>query len=513
MAVMETLGFAAFFGDRVVAAVGGAAMLPLAAAGVAGIGPWLSRRRRRRRRRRRPGRRHPPRRRRPARRRARAQRRHRRQAGGRAPRRLHVRHRAVAADAARTCSTSCSASPARRSPTSVDLVRLDPQFRYRWPDGSALVVPDDPTRRPTAFEAFAPGAGAAWRRFDERGRRIWEVSERTFLAGPMAGPLGARCAGCARPRDLLAIDPLRTLHRWRAGALRRPPPRAVGRALRHLLGLVAVPGAGDAGLHPARRGALRLLVPARRARRAARGARSASPSRLGVEVRTGVEVVRDRRGRRRRHRRRAGRRRRRSAPPVVVANADAEHLYGDLLPDRRALRRVRRAGRSTSGFVVLAAVRGRDAGHRPPQRVVLRRRPRRVRRRSTPGGWPTTRRSTPASRRSPTRRRRRRATRTGSCSSTRRPGIALDARRRARPRARRARRARRRPARPARVDGRRSRRSTSPARYRAPGGAIYGTSSNGRRAAFLRPAQPRRRARPVPRRRLQPPRRRPAARR
>ena len=35
--VMETVGFAAFFGDRVVAAVGGAAMLPLAAAGVAGI--------------------------------------------------------------------------------------------------------------------------------------------------------------------------------------------------------------------------------------------------------------------------------------------------------------------------------------------------------------------------------------------------------------------------------------------------------------------------------------------
>ena len=37
MAALETLGFAAFFGDRLVAAVGGAAMLPIAAAGVAGI--------------------------------------------------------------------------------------------------------------------------------------------------------------------------------------------------------------------------------------------------------------------------------------------------------------------------------------------------------------------------------------------------------------------------------------------------------------------------------------------
>ena len=37
MGVMETVGFAVFFRDRLVAAVGGVAMLPFAAAGVAGI--------------------------------------------------------------------------------------------------------------------------------------------------------------------------------------------------------------------------------------------------------------------------------------------------------------------------------------------------------------------------------------------------------------------------------------------------------------------------------------------
>jgi len=37
MAVMETVGFAAFFRDRLVAVVGGVAMLPLAAAAVAGV--------------------------------------------------------------------------------------------------------------------------------------------------------------------------------------------------------------------------------------------------------------------------------------------------------------------------------------------------------------------------------------------------------------------------------------------------------------------------------------------
>jgi uncharacterized membrane protein len=37
MGVMETVGFGAFFGDRLVATVGGAGMLPLAAAAVAGV--------------------------------------------------------------------------------------------------------------------------------------------------------------------------------------------------------------------------------------------------------------------------------------------------------------------------------------------------------------------------------------------------------------------------------------------------------------------------------------------
>jgi phytoene dehydrogenase-like protein len=50
------------------------------------------------------------------------------------------------------------------------------------------------------------------------------------------------------------------------------------------------------------------------------------------------------------------------AADVVVANADAHHLYTDLLPDRKALRRTRRATPSTSGFVVLAGVRGLTPG-------------------------------------------------------------------------------------------------------------------------------------------------------
>jgi phytoene desaturase len=43
---------------------------------------------------------------------------------------------------------------------------------------------------------------------------------------------------------------------------------------------------------------------------------------------------------------------------IVVANTDAEHLYADLLPDAGALKRVRKAKRSTSGFVLCVGVRG-----------------------------------------------------------------------------------------------------------------------------------------------------------
>jgi phytoene dehydrogenase-like protein len=47
---------------------------------------------------------------------------------------------------------------------------------------------------------------------------------------------------------------------------------------------------------------------------------------------------------------------------IVIANTDAEHLYADLLPDTDALKRVRRAKRSTSGFVLCVGVRGLTSG-------------------------------------------------------------------------------------------------------------------------------------------------------
>lgn len=244
----------------------------------------------------------------------------------------------------------------RRLDDEVDLVRLDPQFSYFWPDGSTLVVADDPRRTMAAVEGFSPGSGDAWRRFIEHGERIWEVSERTFFAGPMKG-LRELLGRMHSPRDLTDIDALRSL--WRAASAYFADPR-----LRQWAGRYAT----YSGSSPYRAPATLGCIPAIESLygcwypRGGLGALRDAIERLaidsGVELRTGTEavaVIADRE----------------QVLGVelatggglleasqVVVNADARHLYRDLLADPAAERRVRRARPSTSGVVVCAGVRG-----------------------------------------------------------------------------------------------------------------------------------------------------------
>jgi phytoene desaturase len=241
----------------------------------------------------------------------------------------------------------------------VDLVRLDPQCRYRFADGSTLVASDDPATTEASFEALVPGAGAAWRRFDERGRRIWEVSERTFFAGPMSSPVQL-ARRMRRPSDLGAIDALTTLHARATSTF--GDARLAQWAGRYATYSGSSPFAAPATLAciPHLESALGCWYPMGGLAGLADALVRAAVA-VGVEVRTGVDVERvtadgervsgvalvdgERVG--------AG---------VVIANVDAEHLYADLLPDGRALRRVRRAERSSSGFALLVGVSGRTEG-------------------------------------------------------------------------------------------------------------------------------------------------------
>jgi phytoene desaturase len=239
------------------------------------------------------------------------------------------------------------------------LTRLDPQLRHRWPDGSGFDTHDGPDATAAAIERFSPGEGAHYRAFEARGARIWEVSRRTFLAGPMTGGL-ALLGRMRSPQDLPTVDPLRTLDAAARGAFR--DPRLVQWAGRY---------ATYSGSSPLRAPATLACIPSIEAREGVwypmgglgtlRDALAEAAVGSGVDVITETEVATvEVAGRTVRGVRSVGCARLRA--DVVVANVDAEHLYADLLPAPRALRRVTTAGRSSSGFVVLAGLRGTTPG-------------------------------------------------------------------------------------------------------------------------------------------------------
>ena len=235
----------------------------------------------------------------------------------------------------------------------VDLVRLDPQFRYWWRSGRHVEVRDDGCDEP------------GYREFVAHGRTIWDVSERTFFAGPMSGPWSL-AKRLRRVRDLTDIDPLRTLHasardvfgddaemvQWAgryatysgSSPFRAPATLGCIAHLEHHEGCwYPMGGLGalrDAFVRVAERAGVRIECGAEvRSITATAGVGSAR--RVNGVVLADNTVI---------------------AADAVVANADATHLYRDLLPDRRALARVQRADASTSGFVVCAGVRGTTPG-------------------------------------------------------------------------------------------------------------------------------------------------------
>ena len=237
----------------------------------------------------------------------------------------------------------------------VDLVRLDPSFRYFWPDASTVTFRDEPIATAEALEAAFPGSGAEYLGYLHRARTIWQVSERTFFAGHMASPLSL-AARLRSPRDFSRIDAMRTL----SSRSRRVFADA---RMRQWLGRYATYSGSDPSRAPATLGCIAAVESdfgcwyVRGGLGSLRDALARTAVRLGVEVRTGCEVLGITATRRRvtgiqtadTH----------VAVPVVIANADAEHVYGELLPQSRRLARVRRTERSTSGIALLVGVEGR----------------------------------------------------------------------------------------------------------------------------------------------------------
>lgn len=252
---------------------------------------------------------------------------------------------------------------------SVDLVEVDPAFRYRFPaigehEVTWLDLPNaSRTRTRAALDgALGPGAGDDWSRFLDRAHAIWQVTRGPFLESPLNG--WRQLARLGRQRnDIATVAPWRSLRSLGQSYLHDP-------RLRMLLDRYATYTGSDPRSAPAAlavvpyveqtfgawhvRGGLGRLADALHERVLERGASvrlGADVSGVvveggrtaGVELSTGERLPAD----------------------VVVSDADAAHLYSDLVPrdlTRTARRRLAQATASLSGFVLLLALRRRPEG-------------------------------------------------------------------------------------------------------------------------------------------------------
>lgn len=249
----------------------------------------------------------------------------------------------------------------------VELKMLETACRYRFADGTGLDVPAGPAGQVGAAldTALGPGAGRQWLDLLERGGRIWAATEGPFLSTPLAGARTlARQA--VRLGDLRTVAPGRTLRGLGTHYLQHPH-------LRTMLDRYATYTGSDPRRAPAALATVPYLehafgswyVPGGLRRLGTALAERATT--LGALVRTGADVraVDVRGGRAAGVVLTTGER---VDADVVVVNADAAQLYGHLVPAsagrplRRAQRSLARATPSLSGVVLLLALRGRTPG-------------------------------------------------------------------------------------------------------------------------------------------------------
>ncbi len=255
-------------------------------------------------------------------------------------------------------------------PSDLTFDRLPVACRYRFPDGTELDMPGRAEEIPAALDsALGAGAGAQWSRFSERAEQIWVATHEAFLESPIG------------PRELVSLSrrvgDLRTISPWSSlrdlGRQYLTDPR---------LAMMLDRYATYTGSDPRRAPAALATVPHVEQRwgswhvpgglhRIAEAIADRATS-LGAEIRTGVTVtgVRVENGRTTGVDTTHGP----VAADIVVANADAEQVYRSLVPATRrtalARRRLDATTASLSGFVILLALRGRDADT-PHHRVLF----------------------------------------------------------------------------------------------------------------------------------------------
>ncbi|MDP9431181.1 MAG: phytoene desaturase family protein [Actinomycetota bacterium] len=244
----------------------------------------------------------------------------------------------------------------------LDLVPVDPVARYRFADGTTLEMPNTsrPAIRAAMDGAFGSGAGGDWDRLLDRAEAIWQATRRPFLESPLNGA-GDLARQAVKVGDLRTVAPWRTLRGLGRQYLRDPRQRMLldryatytgsdpRRAPAALATVPYVEQTFGAWYIP---GGLRRLADAT----AERAVRCGAAVRTGAAVRA---VTLDSAGKV------AGVLLADGEPlaaHVVVSDVDAATLYSELVNVPAPLARLRRATPSLSGFVVLLAVQGRTPG-------------------------------------------------------------------------------------------------------------------------------------------------------
>ncbi|MDS1114074.1 phytoene desaturase family protein [Gordonia westfalica] len=239
----------------------------------------------------------------------------------------------------------------------LDLRRLPVAARYRFPDGTVLDLPDTLDAIPSALDAaLGPGRGDQWSSFLGRAESIWDVTHGPFLEAPMS--VRTMISGIATPSDVRTVAPWKSLRGLGTEYLDDPrlamlldryatytgsDPRRAPAAL------ASVPWAEQAWGSWYVGGGLGRIATAMRDRLLALGGRiefGVEVSRVSTDDRGRVDGVLLADGRH-------------VPADIVVANADARQVYDRLVP-RRSGRipstMLRRSTPSLSGFVLLLAL-------------------------------------------------------------------------------------------------------------------------------------------------------------
>lgn len=243
---------------------------------------------------------------------------------------------------------------------SVDLQPVEPAFHYHFADGSSLVLPGvDPAKCADAIAALMGAeAGKQWRAFMERAGEMWRLTRQPFLQSPLNGfrsllPL-------AKPKDVATIAPFTTLRTLARKSFTDPrlvtlvdryatytgsDPRKAPAVLATVPYIEQLFGAWHIG------GGLGTLADALSARCEERGVdirlnslvteiRTSGNRVTGVVTNSGEVLDAD----------------------IVISNSDARLTYNNLLADSKVKKPKVPGDPSLAGFVILLGLRGRTPG-------------------------------------------------------------------------------------------------------------------------------------------------------